>query len=270
MPSIYDKSVKELVSDFVGTFVPPPAEGPGLPARTPLAEGGHFTRKEIRAWFVEHYPKIKTGTVNCHLIRMSTNVPSRAHHTLRSDGADDLLCQIDSSRFRLYDPNKDPDPIYPATGKGSETTPIDTDDENDQQEPSTEFAYEQDLRNYLVKNLPAIEPGLTLYEDEDVKGIEFPAGGRFIDILAVSAKNELVVIELKVSRGYDRVVGQLARYIAWIKKHQAEPEQHVRGIIVAREISEDLRLAFSVVPNVQLFEYELSLILKQVKMDKSM
>jgi RecB family endonuclease NucS len=67
---------------------------------------------------------------------------------------------------------------------------------------------------------------------------EFPVGGRFIDILAVSAKNELAVIELKVSRGWDRVVGQLAQHIAWIKKHQAEAEQHVRGVIVGREISD--------------------------------
>jgi len=73
-----------------------------------------------------------------------------------------------------------------------------------------------------------------------------------------------VVIELKVSRGYDRVVGQLMRYMAWIGKNLAEPTQKVRGIIVAREISEDLLLACSLLANVQLFEHELSLTLQQV------
>jgi hypothetical protein len=34
---------------------------------------------------------------------------------------------------------------------------------------------------------------------------------------AVVAENRLVVIELKVSRGYDSVVGQLLRYMEWIK-----------------------------------------------------
>jgi len=29
------------------------------------------------------------------------------------------------------------------------------------------------------------------------------------------------------------------RYMAWIRKNQAEPGQQVRGVIVAREISED-------------------------------
>lgn len=100
---------------------------------------------------------------------------------------------------------------------------------------------------------------MKLYQNEGITGIEFPVGGRFIDILAVDAKGALVVIELKVSRGYDRVVGQLMRYMAWIRKHQAEMEQQVRGVIIAREISEDLLLACSLLPGGQLFEYELSL-----------
>jgi hypothetical protein len=60
------------------------------------------------------------------------------------------------------------------------------------------------------------------------------------------------------------VVGQLMRYMAWIQKNQAEPGQQVRGVIVAREISEDLLLACSLLPAVQLFEYELSLKLNRV------
>jgi RecB family endonuclease NucS len=39
--------------------------------------------------------------------------------------------------------------------------------------------------------------------------LEFSAGDRYIDILAVDAQGSFVVIELKVSRGYDRVIGQL-------------------------------------------------------------
>ncbi|MCY7393515.1 MAG: endonuclease NucS, partial [Leptolyngbyaceae cyanobacterium CAN_BIN12] len=88
--------------------------------------------------------------------------------------------------------------------------------------------------------------------------------GRFIDILAVDSKKDFVVIELKLSRGYDRAIGQLLRYMAWIQKNQADSGQKVRGIIVARGISEDLLLACSLMPNIHLFEYELSLLLKQV------
>jgi endonuclease len=90
------------------------------------------------------------------------------------------------------------------------------------------------------------------------------AFGRFADILAVDGQARLVVIELKVSRGYDRVVGQLLRYMAWIRAHQAEAGQGVRGMIIAREISDDLRVACSSIPDVELFEYELAVSLRRV------
>jgi hypothetical protein len=259
MARIYPKSTRQLIEDFVNSYVPPPPEGFGLVERKLLAEGGHFTRPEILKWFQQNYPKIKQGTINAHLIIMSTNAPSRVHHTLRPNGADDLLFQIDGSRFRLYDHNQDPPPIY-----GPDDLPNQLPPSEDESQGSAEFAYESDLRNYLAKNLSVIKSGLKLYEDEGISGIEFPVGGRFIDILAVDSSGDFVVIELKVSRGYDRVVGQLMRYMAWIGKNQAEPGQRVRGVIVAREISEDLLLACSLLPNVELFEYQLSLALKRV------
>jgi endonuclease len=55
--------------------------------------------------------------------------------------------------------------------------------------------------------------------------------------------------------------------MAWIEKHHAEPGQRVRGIIAAREISEDLKLACAYLPNVSLYEYELSVSLQKVVVD---
>ena len=222
--------------------------------------GQSFTSKQAIDWFALHYPRIKAGSVQAHLIRLSTNAPVRLHYNPKPN-EDDVFFKLDASHFRLYDPTHDPAPIHEATGKAKEQ--IETDEETDT-EGSAEFAYEADLRNYLAKSLSVIEPGLKLYQEEGITGVEFPVGGRFIDILAVDATGALVVIELKVSRGYDRVVGQLMRYMAWIQKNQAEAGQQVRGVIVAREISEDLLLACSLLSGVQLFEYELSLKLKPV------
>jgi RecB family endonuclease NucS len=126
---------------------------------------------------------------------------------------------------------------------------------------ASQFAYEHDLRDYLVRHLRLIEPGLRLYTDEGITGIEFPAGGGYIDILAVDRDSGYVVIELKVSKGYDRVVGQLLRYMGWIEQHHAEPGQQVRGVIVAKEMTEGLKLACSRVQGIQLYEYALSLTL---------
>jgi RecB family endonuclease NucS len=93
--------------------------------------------------------------------------------------------------------------------------------------------------------------------------VEYDAGGRFIDILAVDKNGQFVVIELKVSKGYDRVIGQLLRYIAWVEKNLSDGVQ-VRGFIVANEISDDLRLATRKIPGVKLFQYKLAFSLEDV------
>lgn len=245
--AIYNKSVRLLMKDMVNAFS--------------LQDGQSFVRQQAIDWFSQHYPKIKKGTITAHLIRLSVNAPSRLHYAPKP-GEDDIFFQVDSNHFRLYDAKQDASPIYNIASAIERQESEVLEDINLGR--STEFAYESDLRDYLAKNLQVIESGLRLYEEEGITGIEFPVGGRFIDILAVDANGNFVVIELKVSRGYDRVIGQLLRYMAWIQKNQAESGQKVRGIIVAREISEDLLLACSLMPNIELCEYELSLVLKKV------
>ena len=79
----------------------------------------------------------------------------------------------------------------------------------------------------------------------------------------VADDGAFVVIELKVSRAYDRVVGQLLRYMAWVKSNLADGAP-VRGIIVASELSDDLKLAASLVSGVKLVEYEISFALRPI------
>ena len=253
--AIYAKPVWALMKDMATVLAPTPE--------------AIFSKQQAIDWFSKNYPKIKTGTITAHLIRLSTNAPTRTHYNAKP-GQDDVFFQLDGSHFRLYQPTQDPSPIYTAreTADRAQDSQDEYQEENAEARGSGQFAYESDLRNYLVKNLSLIESGLRLYEDEGIRGVEFPVGGRFIDILATDSTDGLVVIELKVSRGYDRVVGQLMRYMAWIRKNQAESTQRVRGIIVAREITEDLVLACSMVPDVELFEYQLSLSLKRVEYDR--
>ncbi|MGD0827702.1 MAG: endonuclease NucS domain-containing protein [Desulfobaccales bacterium] len=264
MASIYPKSTKELFQEFVHSFTPPsPKQGFGLVDRKNLADGGYFTRREILNWFQERYPKIKQAIVNAHLILMSTNAPSRIHYNVRPNGADDLLFQINGSDFRLYFKDSDPIPIYKQDVEPG--TAGDTDNGDEDKGETHEFAYEKDPRNFLGSNIYVIRPSLSVYRDGDISGVEFPVGERYVDILAVENKSDLVVIELKVSKGYDRAVGQLLRYMGWIKQNLAEPGQRVKGMIIARTISDDLRLATSQVSDVELFEYQLSISLKQIE-----
>lgn len=251
---IYDRSTKSLMKDF---------------ADEKLQPGQIFTRTDAIKWFAEKYPNIKSNTVGLHVNGMAVNSQLRKHHPhIRPGSGHDLFFKIGDGTYRLWDKESDPAPVYSETSfKNGESFPVieanDDAEEEDVQTGSKEFAFERDLKNYLAKNLHALESGVRLYEDEGFNGIEFPVGGRYIDILALDKDNNFVVIELKVSRGYDRVIGQIARYMTWIEKNLAGGRK-VRGIIVASDISEDLRLAAARLKDVQLFEYEISLQLRCV------
>jgi hypothetical protein len=248
--TIYEKSTRVLLKDMLVDMG--------------LQPGQVFTTSRVIDWFRQHYPKLQAGSIRAHLVQASTNDRSRLHHT-STNATDDLLFKVDSGQFRLYEPGKDPAPIHEfIEGDVAREQEI-TAEENDDVEDlgtgtgSTEFLLERDLQRYLAENLECIEPGLRLYEIDGIKGIEFEAGGgRRIDILAIDKDAALVVLELKVSKGYDRVVGQLLRYVNWIRLNVAESGQRVRGIIVCRTMSEDLRLACASIKDIDLYEYRLS------------
>lgn len=128
----------------------------------------------------------------------------------------------------------------------------------------TKFAYEQDLQKYLIKNLGIVEKGLKLYEGEEGnEGKEFVIDdNKRIDILAIDKNNIPVVIELKVSRGHERVIGQSLYYKNKIKKLFNVPK--VRVIIISREITPELKIATEELHDVELYNYELSVKLLKV------
>lgn len=252
---IYERPTKSLMGDW---------------AKETLSPGQTFRKSAAVQWFAKNYPKIKSNTVSMHVEGMAVNNPVRKHHpSIRAGTGYDLFYKIGPDQFRLWVPESDPAPRYKddlEKQELSETENIgaETEPEADASvEAAQEFAFERDLRNYLVKNLALIETGLRLYDEEGITGVEFPVGGRFIDILAIDRDGCYVVVELKVSRGYDRVVGQLLRYMGWVEQNM-ETTQPVRGIIVAKEITSDLKLAASRLSDVRLIEYEISFKLRSV------
>jgi RecB family endonuclease NucS len=72
-----------------------------------------------------------------------------------------------------------------------------------------EFALEAHLRDFLAKNLDRIEPGLRLYDSPERDGIEFPVDGGRIDLLAMDQNGKFVVVQLKLSQGRNKTLGQL-------------------------------------------------------------
>jgi hypothetical protein len=124
----------------------------------------------------------------------------------------------------------------------------------------TEFALEEQLRDYLSENLHLLEAGLLQWPVENGDAVEFQLDergpSRRVDILAKDSKGSPVIVELKVSRGHEKTVGQALYYRARVK--QLFNAKHVRIFIVAGELSPELRAAASEVSDVVLFEYSLA------------
>ena len=251
MSQAYDKTIHEIMVEYFDK----------------LSQNDIFTTREMLDYFDKNFPnKATKGTIKAYLLKFSTNSRTRVNWSTHKNGKCDLLYKIDESKYRLYDKLKDPLPIYDDNIKEGLNI-HDGSFDDIAQTTEQEFAYEKDLQNFLSKNLQVIEPGLKLYEEDDITGIEYPAGGRYIDILAVDKSNDFVIIELKVSKGYDRVIGQLLRYIGWVEKNMIIEGQKVRGIIICKEITEDLILACSRIKEITLYEYELSIKLKKINIE---
>jgi restriction system protein len=134
------------------------------------------------------------------------------------------------------------------------------------EDPSV-FALEKHLEDFLVQNWKSTELGkrYDIYEEDgEIAGQQYPSDTGPIDILAISKdKKELLVVELKKGRISDVVVGQVQRYMGYVKEELAEAGQTVRGVIIAFEDDNKIRRALSVTQNIDFYTYKI-----QFKLEK--
>lgn len=126
---------------------------------------------------------------------------------------------------------------------------------------SPAFSLEYQLRDFIASNLSNIDFNgrrLSLYVDPSGRdGVEYPSAVGPIDILAVDEESSFFVFELKRANSPDRALGQLARYMGWVKETIGKGKG-VYGAIIAKTVSDNLKYATTVMPNVSLFEYEVA------------
>ncbi len=122
------------------------------------------------------------------------------------------------------------------------------------------FALEEHLEDFLVENWKSTELGrhYDIYEEEgELVGQQYPSDTGLIDILAIRKdKKELLVIELKRGRASDTVVGQVQRYMGYVKEELAEENQTVKGVIIAFEEDVKVKRALSVALNIDFYIYK--------------
>ncbi len=124
------------------------------------------------------------------------------------------------------------------------------------------FAMEKHLEDFLVKNWQqmSLSQDFDIYqEDGELVGQQYRTDAGPIDVLAISKdKKRLLVVELKRGRARDSVVGQILRYMGFVKEQIALPDQLVEGVIIALEDDQMLRWALLAVPSISFYRYQIS------------
>lgn len=141
---------------------------------------------------------------------------------------------------------------------GSRPSTITSSDET--VEDASIFALEKHLEDFLVENWEKTELGKKydiFYEDDELVGQQYETDTGPIDVLAISKdKKELLVVELKKGRASDAVVGQVQRYMGYVKDEIAEDNQEVKGVIIAFENDLKIKRALSVAKNIDFYTYK--------------
>lgn len=128
------------------------------------------------------------------------------------------------------------------------------------EDPSA-FILEKYLEEFIVSNFHAIFKGeLRVYKDgEGNDGQQYATDIGPIDILAVEHKsNSFVVIELKKGRPSDQVVGQILRYMGWVKRNLCKDGQVVKGLVICQEPDSKMSYALEMTKNIDVRYYTVS------------
>ena len=239
---IYDRPIWMLMQDAATELSPP------------------YTVGEIVAWFAQYYPKVKASSVGAHIKGLTANDPSRHHYQV--SGSTALFVRQLDKTLMPYDATADTDDDEELDDESSLTEEVTL-------EQSSEFVLEVHLEEFLVGNWKAINWGrpLEIWNGPDGKSghqLITPVGR--LDFLCFDQlANALIVIELKRGRPSVKVVGQVARYIGYVRTHVAKPGQPGEGLIIAHEADDPLRYAVAAFPGLQLMTYGVTFQLNTVE-----
>lgn len=173
-------------------------------------------KHEIKAgWFPLGKIKKWSTTLPYEIIRSEL---SNQNHRIRIAGANDRDYENILLAFRLYK----------NLGHGS------TD--------GSFFILESGIEEAVKANLSQL--GLELAEDEINQQCSLGIGIGRTDLICRDNSGNFVVLELKAIQSSDYVVGQILRYMGYIREQWAEKEgKDVSGIILTPSFDEQLRLA---------------------------
>jgi restriction system protein len=135
-------------------------------------------------------------------------------------------------------------------------------------EDPNEFVLEKYLEDFIVSNFEAIFKGkMKVFADaegEENEGQQYQTDVGKIDILATEPSSKsFVVIELKKGQPSDKVVGQVLRYMGWVKKNLCKDGQGVKGLVICSDPDPKLTYALAMTSNIDVRYYSVSFKLKE-------
>jgi RecB family endonuclease NucS len=136
-------------------------------------------------------------------------------------------------------------------------TEVDEDEDENEEAQEMTFGLERDLQQALRRNIQSIEPGLTIIDD----GRERRTEAGLIDITAQDTDGRKVIIELKAPIAKPDVIAQT---LAYMEAVQNEDQGEVRGIIIASDFVDRVKLAARQIPNLKLIRYGFSFSFNEV------
>ena len=127
---------------------------------------------------------------------------------------------------------------------------------------------ENQLEDFIISNWKNTELGKKydlIYEEGELQSKQYKTEIGIIDILAIDKKTKsYVVIELKRNQTSDDTVGQLMRYMGWVKRHLND--ENVKGIIIAGKYDKKLDYALEYAPfDTDVFIYNVNFTLNEFK-----
>ena len=122
------------------------------------------------------------------------------------------------------------------------------------------FYMEKQLEDFIVDNWNETDLG----KKYDLIDQQYRTDVGIIDILATDKKTKShVVIELKKNQTNDEVLGQIKKYMGWVKVHKKD--ENVIGIVVAKQFDKKFYYAMQMEKDVYPLEYEVDFKLKKFK-----
>lgn len=244
--------------------------------------GGKASYSEIKAHIHSVYGEVNNSALTAQIIVCTVNHASRIHYPENkkirvADSRYDFLYRTGRGNVVIYKPEEHGIwEIYEDEYGGLK---IRQQFESEIDEFTNEeleiiddykFPLEAGLRDFIIKNLSNLKINgkkLSLYSDPLTSrdGKEYSTSVGRIDILTIDESENFYVFELKLDRGPDNAVGQLLRYMGWVKAKLSKGKD-VHGVVVAKKIDEKLKYAVSIIPNVVVYEYAIEFNLKDIKL----